>query len=924
MPQKPLTGTSRPRALSQIKLNDILDSDLNTSSEDELRLSPQIHADDAHSVVGFSIGPQQAHLTSPKTPRVEKVAAIEEAGGFFEPGVSDLVDHTQEEADAAQGATPDSQSAPTRGRTEKQQDPTIVLSRPQHHRLPSPWRAVPKNFQEDRVDKQWHLLPEGFRRRRRASSGYNQNFSSLDQFQRAFMSNFSGFQRQFSPFTSRRSIASPTRTNPVLRAERSSSLLGPGALDGSCQTKLRTTRSRSDAQTRDSSDPLLDKEQSQTSQGARSHEDSLQDQRVPQPSLQRAESHEDSLPDLRAPPSQVRAPALRRSMSDQSLHLHRSLSRVSSLGDDTRFETVQEQVNNRMKAIKDSWQDSSIRLPSFPAFSGINFDSFKPDFTFSGRNNQPSIDRRPSNSYRNGSGVGVLSPTLQDTQQDARAIGKSVTGGPTKKSALTHPHFSKTCAELEGDLVILGGYRGSILRSAEPPHHQLWVPIKVGLNIRKVDLELGLNLEDDENSESKIIPGGILANIGPVDISRRLFRRLRATDNAKSGRLRVHDYGYDWRLDPLVLSRKQNEFIEKLPCNQPGTPKHKRGATVIAHSLGGLITMHAVNQRPDLYAGVVYAGCPFTSCVNILGPLRNGDDVLLSSRVLTAQVNFTVRTSYALLPLSGRCFFNRETKEEYPVDFFDINTWIENRLSPCIARPLPPLTQPPSTGILSTLSNAIPDFPGRRASVSFFESAKNTISHPKERTIGGIAKPDTMNAQGPESEQSVSSGNISHQSATARTSLEPSGMDHGSASPSVATAVTLPRDKAIAYLDRTLKRVKQFKLDQAFRPEHKEINIYPPAAVIYGKSTPTVYGARVRDREAIKHADAYDDLAFASGDGVVLARAAMLPEGYQAARGGVISSERGHVTLLGDLEAIGRAVNAIHAARQKGVGLGLE
>jgi len=577
-----------------------------------------------------------------------------------------------------------------------------------------------------------------------------------------------------------------------------------------------------------------------------------------------------------------------------------------------------------MKAIKDSWQDSSIRLPSFPAFSGINFDSFKPDFTFSGRNNQPSIDRRPSNSYRNGSGVGVLSPTLQDTQQDARAIGKSVTGGPTKKSALTHPHFSKTCAELEGDLVILGGYRGSILRSAEPPHHQLWVPIKVGLNIRKVDLELGLNLEDDENSESKIIPGGILANIGPVDISRRLFRRLRATDNAKSGRLRVHDYGYDWRLDPLVLSRKQNEFIEKLPCNQPGTPKHKRGATVIAHSLGGLITMHAVNQRPDLYAGVVYAGCPFTSCVNILGPLRNGDDVLLSSRVLTAQVNFTVRTSYALLPLSGRCFFNRETKEEYPVDFFDINTWIENRLSPCIARPLPPLTQPPSTGILSTLSNAIPDFPGRRASVSFFESAKNTISHPKERTIGGIAKPDTMNAQGPESEQSVSSGNISHQSATARTSLEPSGMDHGSASPSVATAVTLPRDKAIAYLDRTLKRVKQFKLDQAFRPEHKEINIYPPAAVIYGKSTPTVYGARVRDREAIKHADAYDDLAFASGDGVVLARAAMLPEGYQAARGGVISSERGHVTLLGDLEAIGRAVNAIHAARQKGVGLGLE
>jgi len=223
---------------------------------------------------------------------------------------------------------------------------------------------------------------------------------------------------------------------------------------------------------------------------------------------------------------------------------------------------------------------------------------------------------------------------------------------------------------------------------------------------------------------------------------------------------------------------------------------------------------------------------------------------------------------------------------------------------------------------MSSISNAIPDFPGRKASISFFESAKNSITHPKERTAG--VKVDTLDTPGSSSEKTVSHGNIPHQSATARTSLEPSGMDHGSTTPSVATAVTLPRDKAIAYLDRTLKRVKQFKLDQAFRPEHKENNIYPPAAVIYGKSTPTVYGARVRDREAIKHADAYDDLAFASGDGVVLARAAMLPEGYQAARGGVISSERGHVTLLGDLEAVGRAVNAIYAARQKGVGLGID
>lgn len=139
---------------------------------------------------------------------------------------------------------------------------------------------------------------------------------------------------------------------------------------------------------------------------------------------------------------------------------------------------------------------------------------------------------------------------------------------------------------------------------------------------------------------------------------------------------------------------------------------------------------------------------------------------------------------------------------------------------------------------------------------------------------------------------------------------------------SVATAVTISREKAVEYLTRTLASVKKFKQDLSFESKHSVSNAYPPISVIYGKSTPTVYGARVDGREGIKHADAYDQLAFASGDGVVLARAAMVPQGYATARGGVVSSERGHVTLLSDLEAVGKCLNAVIAARRKGAGLG--
>lgn len=495
----------------------------------------------------------------------------------------------------------------------------------------------------------------------------------------------------------------------------------------------------------------------------------------------------------------------------------------------------------------------------------------------------------------------------------------------------------KALSQLEGDLVILGGYRGSILRSAQPPHRQLWAPVKVGLNIRKVDLEVGIEPEDDGRASEKVIPGGMLTHIGPVDIAKRLFKRLRNCENARSGKLRVHDYGYDWRLDPAFLSKQLQEFLQNLPCNQPGVPQEKRGAIVVAHSLGGLITRHAVNQQPSLFSGVIYAGVPRT-CVNILGPLRNGDDVLLSSRVLTAQVNFTIRTSFALLPLNGRCFFDKETGEEYPVDFFDPQTWIDYRLTPCLARPLPPLVKPPEptgffSGSMSSMAKALPSL-RKNSLTSRARGSSTTGTSPqahasdaiKQTKAGGIAEPDAndFSTQG-NSAATAAANNIDY---TGNRNGNGSSInltaEDQEAAPSISTAVTLPRDKALEYLTRTLANVKHFKQSLLHNPTHTSANAYPPTAVVYGRNTPTVYGARVSGREGIKHADAYDALAFASGDGVVLAKAAMVPEGYRVVRGGVVSSERGHVTLLGDLEAMGRCFSAIVEGRKRGVGLGVE
>jgi pimeloyl-ACP methyl ester carboxylesterase len=945
----------RPRALADIHYNNLI-NDPATSSEDEAPETRAIAPAEVQSLVGISLGRAQTRLILPQTPAAEKQAAIDEQGGFFGgPQIQDDADLDDDDAliqEAERTSRPVTRERPT---TEHRAPGTTTGQTTV--RLPSPWRAGPKKFKKTNESRS--VLKEGFHRRASSTgpgpmSGMG---ASLDNWRDALRTSIHNFT---SPFSTQHPQDAYGKTQAATRQRRSGSLFASfSSLSSSSTPQVLPTRPRtqnSSASTLVSSRPQLSGNFPTTSSKESIPEDSSRE-----PTSNHTLQHPKTMPMQRQPPSNESTtgdgnpqfipirPAsskimngqaenalspmarvnsgrshrsLRRSASESSLHTFRTLSRVPSLGDDSRFEHVQAQVNSRMKAIRDSWQDTNIRMPALPSFASLSEISLARTNSFSRK--IPTSNPSFSNTALPASA----------TQKQSTNLPRASTAPQANKTSQQHPHFSKAMAELTGDVVVLGGYRGSILRSAEPPHRQLWAPIKVGLNVRKVDLEVGLDADADERAKEKIIPGGMLTHIGPVDISRRLFKRMRASENARSGALRVHDYGYDWRLEPLFLSKQLIEFLEKLPCNNPGTPKDKRGAVVIAHSLGGLITRHAVNQRPELFAGVVYAGVPRT-CINILGPFRNGDDVLLSSRVLTAQVNFTIRTSFALLPLDGRCFFNKETKEEYPVDFFDPQTWIDYRLSPCVARPLPSLNDPPPptglAGMMNSMAGVMNSMvPGRKNSIS---RAKQALQHPVAHAIDGLANPPDLDGSlaAGSSANAEAKGNIDYNGTDNISPQIDSSSTAASKSPdaaandpntSIATTVTIPREQAIAYLTRILASVKKFKTELFFHAPHAEANAYPPAAVIYGKTTPTVYGAKVVSREAIKHASAYDALAFASGDGVVLAKAAMLPDGYKVARGGLVSSERGHVTLLGDLEAVGRCLRAVLAARRKGVGMG--
>ena len=652
-----LTIETAPRALTAINYNSIVAADRNTSDDDD---ASDIPAEDAQKAIGVSISREQTRLTSPKTPAVEKAAAIERASGFFGLDGSGrdatLVEEPEEDDDEAEeeGIAQDPVAEEEEEEEEEDTTQTPVLqsksSIPERSpsktpvRRPSPWRAdAPAQWYQGTKGKSGIL--DGFFNRKRSSTGPESTFP------KSLLSSLPSMPKSFS---------------------LSSSFYGANEIKASSNSESEKSSKRTSAQY-----TISQSERDGASSTASGRYRAASDSRL---SAFNEDNDRQAAIEAIASPSSAhtyRPLALRRSTSDQSLVTYRTLSRVESLGDDSRFEHVQDQVNSRLKAIKDSWQDSNIRLPNL---SNLSIASFTPDFM---RDRSVSVNKRQS--LKPVDETGTSGRDLEDERKPQRPVdpmtrqpyssAKAAVADATSSKTSTHPHFKRALEHLEGDVVILGGYRGSILRSADPPHRQVWVPVKVGLNLRKVDLQVGLEENSDERATEQIIPGGMLTHIGPVDIARRLFKRLRACKNAQSGKLRVHDYGYDWRLDPAYLSKQLISFLETLPCNKQDDRKEKRGAIVLAHSLGGLITRHAVNKRPELFRGLLYAGVP-TTCVNILGPMRNGDEVLLSNRVLTAQVNFSIRTSFALLPLDGRCFFDKKTREVriFPIDGRDSST----------------------------------------------------------------------------------------------------------------------------------------------------------------------------------------------------------------------------------------------------------
>lgn len=296
-------------------------------------------------------------------------------------------------------------------------------------------------------------------------------------------------------------------------------------------------------------------------------------------------------------------------------------------------------------------------------------------------------------------------------------------------------HAGKYFKNLRGNIVVLGGYRGSVLRDSET-NQMLWVPLKVGVGLRRPTLELGLSQEDEDRSEDLVVADEMLAGIGNmVDTGKRLINRC-STKNT-----RVHNFGYDWRLSLGKSSQKLEEFLVRLYEESSDDPKMRKGAQVVAHSMGGLVALHALSRTkfPRIFESLVFASTPFLGTANILGPFQFGDAALFNDEICSPKATFSFRSSFYLLPVdsgkgktdtsAGRCF-EEEDGRPHDVDFLDPFTWNDLGLSPCL-----------TAGTYKAYPSAKSEIRKNRGGESMSETTAESGSNPENRATNKASLP---------------------------------------------------------------------------------------------------------------------------------------------------------------------------------------
>ena len=250
-----------------------------------------------------------------------------------------------------------------------------------------------------------------------------------------------------------------------------------------------------------------------------------------------------------------------------------------------------------------------------------------------------------------------------------------------------------------------------------------------------------------------------------------------------------------------------------------------------------------------------------------------------------------------LLPTNGECF---ETADgvPLPVDFMSPHSWSEFNLSPISAA---------TTAATATIDGKRKD---QVRAAARKDATLTPMSRKRRASTSAWSKTTTRTDHHPDAMMYDSDDVSAQQLPTS----EPEAMDEEQPEAGGGAAATDATDSEVLdYLQRTLNRVQAFKREIVDAYDPAKAATYPPLGIITSRATATVRACVVDSYEDVR-AGKYDRLAYSAGDGIVLhssSTSTAVPGRWAEHVKVVEETAHGHVSMLGDLKCVSRALHQL-------------
>ncbi|WP_257463172.1 lipase/acyltransferase domain-containing protein [Archangium lipolyticum] len=234
--------------------------------------------------------------------------------------------------------------------------------------------------------------------------------------------------------------------------------------------------------------------------------------------------------------------------------------------------------------------------------------------------------------------------------------------------------------------LLVPGYRGSFLVTEGPEPERAWLSVGQALSRGERTLAIPFPGQRPVPHYGPLRPDGPLTQLSAVFVSVDAYRTF-----MEFGRDHLPGFvpfSYDWRRDIRESAGQLCARIEQLVAEGGG----RRKVNIVAHSMGGLVTMHCLlhggaqaGERP--WAGaehvkrVVILGTPFSGGPGIFDDLLVGTETMRNRALLAPEALFTFASAFQLLPPRSDFFVDAEDRP-VELDAFDPAVWLKQGWGP--------------------------------------------------------------------------------------------------------------------------------------------------------------------------------------------------------------------------------------------------